>query len=255
MVTDINELIHTYADWISDQIKVRNIGEYEEITTPFLDRHNDWIQIYLKEITENKYVLTDGGYTLQDLANCGVAIETERRRNILLTNIAGFGVVLKNENELTIEATKSNYPQKKHNLIQAILAVNDMVNISTSSTMQLFSEDVKTWMRKNNVRFNEKMEVTGKSGLSHKFDIVIPPSLDGNYPERFIQPYNSLSYQQIRALAFDWCDIKDERDAQLIVIFNSNQKLSKKIQEVCDICNITTASFNEIESISQMITA
>ena len=255
MATDIAELVHTYTDWLSNQITVRKIGEYEEITTPFLDRHNDWIQLYIKEIGEKRYLLTDGGYTLQDLADSGAAIESEKRRTMLLTTLKGFGVTLENEDELTIQATKTTYPQKKHNLIQAILAVNEMVNVSTSNTIQLFSEEVKTWMRKNNVRFNEKIEVTGKSGLSHRFDIVIPPALDGSYPERFIQPYTSLSYQQIRALAFDWSDISDERNAQLIVIINSNQKLSKNIQEVCEYCNITTTLFKDIDSISQMITA
>jgi len=255
MIDDISKLVQTYPQWLSKQITVRQVGEYEEITTPFLDRHNDWIQIYVKEIDKKHYLLTDGGNTLQDLAACGVSLDSERRKNILTTTIAGFCVELQNNDELTIAATESNFAQKKHNLIQAILAVNEMVNLSTTNTVQMFAEDLKNWMKAKKVRFNENMEVTGRSGLSHQFDIVIPPSLDGTYPERFIQPYNSLSYQQIRALAFDWYDIMDERNAQLIVIINSNQKLTKKVREVCDACNITAIPFNEIDTISQQIMA
>jgi len=255
MNNEIIELVKTYPEWISKQITVRNIGEYEEITTPFLDRHNDWIQIYAKKVDENKYLLTDGGYTIQDLKNSGVSIDAGRRNTIFLSSLSGFGVKLQNEDELTIQATKTNFPQKKHNLIQAILSVNDMINLSSTTTTHLFAEDVKKWIREKNVRFNEKMEVIGESGLYHKFDIVIPPSPDGKYPERFIQPYNSLNYQQIRALAFDWCDIKDERNAKLIVIINSEDKLSKNIQEICDTFDITTTSYKDIDTITSMITA
>ena len=48
MATDIDTLLQSYTTWLGEQIKTRTIGEYQEITTPFLDRHNDCIQLYLR---------------------------------------------------------------------------------------------------------------------------------------------------------------------------------------------------------------
>ena len=33
-----------------------------EITTPFLDRHNDWIQIFVEQLENGRLYLTDDGY-------------------------------------------------------------------------------------------------------------------------------------------------------------------------------------------------
>lgn len=255
MVNDIQELIESYPKWLAEQLTIRHVGEYEEITTPFLDRHNDWIQLYVKEVADNEYLLTDGGYTLGDLADCGVSLDTGKRRSILQTNLLRFGVFLADDNdELVVHATKSTFPQKKHNLIHAILATGDMAYLSTSNTAQLFSEDVKQWMRKKLVRFNEDVNIMGKTALTHRFEIAIPSSPDGKYPERFIQSCNTLSKQWIKALALDWCDVKEVRNAQLFVITKEN-KPSKSVMEICETYGISVTPFEQIDSISPSITA
>ena len=83
MVDKIKSLIKQYSKWLSEQITVKEVGEYQEITTPFLDRHNDCIQLYLKELPEEGlYLLTDAGYTIDDLIDSGAALDTDRRRII-----------------------------------------------------------------------------------------------------------------------------------------------------------------------------
>lgn len=255
MVTDVLALIHSYADWIVEQISVRTIGEYQEITTPFLDRHNDCIQIYLKEIAENDYLLTDGGYTITDLKACGCPIDTEKRIDLLHETLRGFGVQLEEENELTVHASSGNFPQRKHNLIQAILAVNDLAYTSKQNVGQLFTEDVKQWLKKLNVRYIEKTAIFGKSGLGHAFDIVIAPSLDGKYPERIIQPYNNLTLQQAQALAFKWTDIRETRNIAIYVVTKPGRALSKNVMDICETCGMNMVLSDNLDSIAPQITA
>lgn len=255
MVTDAQTLIRSYADWIVEQISVRTVGEYEEITTPFLDRHNDCIQIYLKEIAENNYLLTDAGYTITDLKASGCPIDTDKRFDLLNETLRGFGVHLEEENELTVHTSPGNFPQKKHNLIQAILAVNDLAYTSKQNIGQLFTEDVKQWLKNLNVRYIEKMAIMGKSGLGHAFDIVIAPSLDGKYPERIIQPYNNLNLQQTQALAFKWTDIRETRNIAIYVVTKPGRALSKNVIEICDTCGMNMVSYDNLGSITPQITA
>ena len=54
MIRDIQALLDQYSIWLRDRTKLREIGDCIEITTPYLDRHNDYLQIYAKR--------ADGGF-------------------------------------------------------------------------------------------------------------------------------------------------------------------------------------------------
>jgi len=62
------DLIRNYYDWLKAKTAWREINGWVEITTPYLDRHNDYIQIYLRR-QGNEWVLTDDGYKIADLLN------------------------------------------------------------------------------------------------------------------------------------------------------------------------------------------
>ena len=46
---DIQSLLDNYINWLKSEITFSQIGEYYEITTPFLDPSNDYLQIYVKQ--------------------------------------------------------------------------------------------------------------------------------------------------------------------------------------------------------------
>lgn len=63
---DCYQLVNLYADWLKERVKLNTIGDVCELTTPFIDRHNDYLQIYVKSIPSG-ILLTDDGYTIKDL--------------------------------------------------------------------------------------------------------------------------------------------------------------------------------------------
>lgn len=77
-VLDCHQLVETYAHWLKEKVKVKKIGDVCELTTPFVDRHNDYMQIYIKA-TPSGVVLTDDGYIIRDLEISGLEFNTERR--------------------------------------------------------------------------------------------------------------------------------------------------------------------------------
>jgi hypothetical protein len=105
-VHEIEKLLHDYRAWLKDNTTLREVnGDWVEITTPYLDRHNDALQIYAR--AENGgYVLTDDSYTIHDLEASGCN---------------GFEVRMNNE-AIEVHASAENFPARKHNLIQAILS-------------------------------------------------------------------------------------------------------------------------------------
>ena len=208
MIQDIQRLVDRYSAWLRDETKLRQINEWVEITTPFLDRHNDHLQIYAKRDGDG-WVLTDDGYVIDDLRQSGCEIEPGSRRQALLTTtLNGFGVK-KDDNRLNVYATEDDFSRRKHNLVQAMVAVNDLFYLAQPMVASLFLEDVENWLRTSRIRYTPNVKFTGASGYDHQFHFVIPAS--NTQPERVLQPVNRPSRDRAQTIAFAWIDTKGVR--------------------------------------------
>jgi len=166
-----------------------------------------FLQIYVKK-DGNKLIITDDGYTISDLKLSGFDITTEKRKQVMDSILNGFSARLQGD-EIIIEANADNFPQKKHNIIQAMLTVNDMFVMASSMVANVFKEDVEIFLRLHEIRFTPSVKFTGKSGYDQSFDFVIPASL--KRPERIIKVVNRPDRQSITMLMFSWEDTKRVR--------------------------------------------
>ena len=209
MIEDIQKLIGDYQIWLRDKTALRQVNDSIEITTPYLDRHNDYIQIYAQN-KQGEYLLTDDGWSLEDLALSGCNIDSPKRQALLRMTLNGFGIRL-NNGKLEVITSPDNFSVKKHNLIQAIMAVNDLFFLAAPVVTSLFYEDVTSWLDLSDIRYTPKVTFTGKTGYDHHFDFVIPKSK--KYPERIIKAINHPTKEAAQALVFSWFDTKDVRPA------------------------------------------
>lgn len=210
MIQDIQKLLDDYTAWLRDKTSLREVADWVEITTPYLDRHNDYIQIYAKR-ANGSFVLTDDGYTIGDLEQSGCKLNSPKRQDLLKMTLNGFGVQLHGD-ALEVHATPDNFALRKHNLVQAMLAVNDMFYLAVPMVASLFYEDVVTWLDLHDVRYTPKVKFTGKTGYDHLFDFVIPKSR--NQPERIIQTINHPNRDNAQKVAFSWIDTKEVRSSE-----------------------------------------
>jgi hypothetical protein len=91
-VAEIEKLLKDYREWLKDKTSLRQVnGSWVEITTPYLDRHNDALQSYARR-ENGGFVLTDDSYTIHDLESSGCKLDTEKRRDLLQMTLNGFGV-------------------------------------------------------------------------------------------------------------------------------------------------------------------
>lgn len=145
ITNEVAKLVDDYWHWLKDKTLLKELGtEWVEITTPHLDRHNDCLQIYARK-ADNGYLLTDDGYIISDLSISGCSLDTPKRQKVLKTVLAGFGVQLDGKN-LFVQTSEKDFPLKKHSLVQAMLAVNDLFYLSSPHINTLFLEDVCQWM-------------------------------------------------------------------------------------------------------------
>ena len=211
MIDDIRNLINNYIDWVRDKTVLRKVSDdWVQIATPHLDRHNDCLQFYVRR-DGHGYLFSDDGYIINDLVNSGCMLDSLRRQELLRITLAGFGVQ-KDGDRLIMKVSSDNFPLKKHNFIQAMLAVNDLFYTTSPYVANLFYEDVAQWLDILSVRYTPKVKFTGKSGYDHMFDFVIPKSPE--QPERIVQSINNPKKDSAEALVFKWFDTKDIRSSE-----------------------------------------
>jgi hypothetical protein len=231
VIDDVQKLMDDYTRWLRDKTVLRQIGgEWVQVTTPHLDRHNDQLQFYVRK-ENNGYVLTDDGYIINDLISSGCALDSPKRQELLKTTLAGFGVHLEGD-QLVLRATPDNFSLKKHNLIQAMLAVNDLFYLASPYVASLFYEDVTQWLDLADIRYTPKVKFTGKSGYDHMFDFVIPRSR--KQPERIVQAISNPKKDAAEALVFKWLDTRETRPPESRLYAFLNDGMSTVSPSVVD---------------------
>lgn len=254
MIEDIERLISEYHAWLKDKTVLRRIDNWIEITTPFLDRHNDYIQIYAKK-SNGGLILTDDGSTIRDLEQSGCKLESRKRQDILNLTLNGFGVKTE-EKALLVHASNDNFALRKHNLVQAILAVNDIFYLSVPIVESLFYEDVVAWFDLHEVRYTPKVKFTGKTGFDHLFDFVIPKSR--RKPERIIKTINRPSRDTAQAAVLAWIDTREVRSPEscaYALLNDSDQAVSSAVIDALQSYEVRPVPWSKRESVREELAA
>jgi len=207
---ECQQLVDTYIEWLRHGLSVENIGDACEITTPFLDRHNDHLQIYAVR-KNGKVLLSDDGYILADLRTSGLEFDTPKRKLVLQSALNGLGV-REQDGELLVEATPATLGQRLHSLMQAMLAINDMFVMAQPRVASFFFEDVRQFMDDHNIRYSTRVKLSGKSGFDHEVDFLIPKS--SRHPERLAQAINAPRKDAIVSYLFGLDDARAARSRE-----------------------------------------
>lgn len=228
MSAHLDLLLDDYWAWLKDNTHTRDTNGWREITTPYLDRHNDQLQIYVQEEGDG-YVLTDDGYIIQDLEMSGCDLSGDKRQDLLRITLNGFGIQREGD-ALKTHATARTFALKKHNLLQAMLAVNDMFFMAQAMVASLFVDDVAHWLDQSEIRYIARIKYTGKSGFDHTFDYAIPKSREA--PERIVKAINHPDADAAKSLILAWTDTQEVRtpDSRGIALLNdSEQRPSRNV--------------------------
>lgn len=254
MIQDIQNLLDSYYAWLRDKTALRQIDQWVEITTPYLDRHNDYVQIYAKRASGG-FILTDDGHTIEDLEQSGCKLESRKRQDLLRMTLNGFGVQLDGR-ALQVHASPDNFALRKHNLVQAMLAVNDMFYLAAPMVASLFYEDVVAWLDVHEIRYTPKVKFTGKTGYDHLFDFVIPKSR--RQPERIIQTINRPSRDTAQAVVLSWVDTKEVRsaDSRAYALLNdTEQSVSSAVIDALRSYDVRPVEWSARESLREELAA
>jgi hypothetical protein len=238
---EIKDFIDNYLKWLKSELKVQKMGEFYEITTPFLDPDNDSIQIYVKFVGKRVF-FSDDGYTLHRLESMGITF-TGKRKKQLSDIIMQYGVK-QNGFELTAECAERDAPQRKHMFIQAILRINDLYVTSRNHVQSLFIDDINEFFDKNEIYCAPNIQLSGRSGFTHSYDFLIQRSKDK--PERLVKALNIANQTNMGSILFSWEDTKSVRpyESKLIVIINDRNKVQNGVLDGFSNYDVTTILWN-----------
>jgi hypothetical protein len=251
---EIRALMDQYVAWLRSKTTLRQVADWIEITTPYLDRHNDYLQIYARRQNGN-YILTDDGYILDELELSGCRLESPKRLALLQMTLNGFGVKLVN-GAMEVRASKDDFPMRKHNLVQAMLAVNDLFYLASPIVSSLFLEDVIAWLDENEIRYTPNVKFTGKSGYDHLFNFVIPKSK--RQPERILQAINRPSREEAGTTAFAWIDTKEVRasDSRAYALLNDSERaVSPSVMDALQSYDVQPIPWSKRQAVVEELTA
>ncbi|WP_370821901.1 DUF1828 domain-containing protein [Acidaminococcus massiliensis] len=222
--------ITNYLNWLKANMKQTQIdAETVEITTPFLDRHNDYTQIYIKNLKDHQVCISDQGYIVDDLKMCGISLKGGKRSSVFHQILSGRGIQYNDKtDELYVVCNRSQIAENQHTLLQCMLDINDMFYLSTDTVSSVFYEDVLQFFDHNDIFYSPDIKVTGKSGLSHDFPFVLQKNK--KHPERMIKLANRLDKNEAERIMFAWSDVSEKRTySQLIVFINDLNTYNKEL--------------------------
>ena len=215
LLAEARNLVNNYAAWLKERFDAEVVGDYAVISTPFLDPHNDEIELYVRKEAD-ELIVTDGGNTLSDLEASGLEISTEKRKTHLQEILNGLGVAIDGQ-ELYVRTSENEFPQRKHNLLQAVLAVQDLYLTAQAHVQQFFTEDVAIFLKANNVPFFRDFKLSGRSGFDHHFDFAFPATRER--PQRVLVAINSLTRDKTTSTAFAVSDVRIARSQEPLAAF------------------------------------
>lgn len=205
----VNELVDNYYAFLKNKTAViTNTGtSWVLISTPFVGLFNDTIEIYAKK-SNGKILLSDDGTTIRNLELIGAGVSRSPKRKDLLERVLlTYGVKMQDE-ELIIECEEADLVQKKHNLISAIIEINDMYILAKHTISSIFKEDVREYLDEQQIIYTPQFISKGSTGLEFAFDFQIAY----RDVEIVIKAFNSLNKLNLPSFLFAWEDIKSVRE-------------------------------------------
>lgn len=256
-MTSSAQVFDSYLSWLKENTVTHAVDDsgFAEISTPFLNHLRDSISIFVKfDETSNIYSLTDGGNTLAELSLAGVEIGTPKRKEILKGILHRYGVQLEGT-EINVKASISSLASKKHDLLQAILGSEELINFSRASIASVFWEDVASFLDQLQIRFVTDIKLTGTSGFNHHFNFVIPKS--SNASQRILQAVSTPTKDRVEQILWAWQDTKIARkeDSELIVFLNDQSRIDYRLSESLTNYEATPILWSERESYARVLQA
>jgi hypothetical protein len=246
-------LIDSYLNWLKETITFEKFNEYYEITVPFYDRFGDSFQLYAKQLSDGNIFITDDGYTISNLISSGISLKNNsKKKSMLVDIIKKYGLVLKGE-DITITTSLNEFPFRKNMMIQAMIEIDSMYELSNSNVKELFAENVAVFFEENNIVYTRDIQIIGRTGNIWSYDFFFQRN-NHNPEDRYCKTISNLTKTSRDNAIFSWSDSAKQRKnkSSMIAIVNDNNSVNEKDLYAFGEYNIQVISYSDISKYIQL---
>lgn len=253
----IKQKIDEYCQWLRNNTDVRkDLGtEWYSLSTPFIGLFNDHVEIFVKREGTN-ILISDDGWTLDNLSMVGVDFNRSEKRRKILDNILNtYGVTLQGS-ELIVKANDKDFPMKKHALVSAIMNINDLEVLSSNKVNSFFQDDVQTYLDSREIIYSPSIILKGLSGLDYNFNFQIA----GRKSELVIKTYETIKQDNVTSFLYCVQDVQnnrrlltDKKFRSLLIINDEIREPSSKLIEVLTEKEVEVAKWSEKDKIDNLL--
>ena len=177
-------IVKRYMDRLYQDFRVESDDEGCTLTMPYLDRHRNFIQVYITK-TESGATLSDYGDTISDLRICGLAIDNHGRRQALNEQLSLFGIELDGD-ELRMSSSWDDSPALLHEFTQGILAIGGLIHMATAEVEERLPEEAEREILRRGLEEDQLGEKDFGTALHEIFKST--DGVDLEIPERDAMP-------------------------------------------------------------------
>lgn len=203
--------INKYFEWLKKRtfVDTDETTGWSVISTPFVGLFNDTIDIFAKQTTDGRVILSDDGNTLNNLEMFGVVFKNTTGRKSIIDRIKlNYGVTISKDAEITKTIAIADFVQGKHDMLRAILELSDMINLSTHRIASTFKDDVKNLFNEKQMTVTPDFIVSGRSGIRFTFDYLIAKPRK----ETVIQVFNNFEKANLATFLLGVDEVKASRE-------------------------------------------
>lgn len=233
------DYVKEYLHHLKQEIKQKKIAPgVTEITTPFLDRFNDYTQIYIQEGIGHVRI-SDDGYILNNLEMQGIRIDSSPHKKKILRGILnrlGLKVDAATREIYTTESNRTKIIPSFHRVLQGMLDIDDMFYLVTPTATDLFADKVANFFKEHKVYNTKNVSFMGRSGYMHTYDFLLQEN--EMHPSRVVRLMNKPDKATFERFAFSWEDIREKVVADgdikkcIILINDASREKSANVKNI-----------------------
>lgn len=241
----IETIMDGYLDWYKSKMTYKQLKNAEVIITPFVNYLNDRVVIFIELLEDGKIRLSDDGVTLNELNLMNINPKSKTRKRIIDETIRNFGITLKNDILFSEAKTIQEFPQAKHNLLQSILRINDLVFTEKKNVKSLFNEEVLNFLFDHDFGGNVAPQYRGESNIVHSVDYSLGATK--KRPNILFKFQKNPSFENIASQKFIVDDLSKESNLKIngfkYVMITEKKNFSSREMKAADYSNIELIPF------------
>lgn len=205
---------------------------FTEITSPFLDMGGSNLRVFIKPLSEGRFVVTDLGEEFMTLDIAGVNYETHIKQNYITSEQKIFGVS-EHQGQFYIRVeSEEQIPEAVQNLFLFLGRIDALSLESRERTPQFFKESVADFLMKvaetrpSFSNFQENSSIHGAK-KEYKVDFLLPNLLIPTIIETVAAPSRSVVERKSQVLVSEFVDIKEKhgKEYRKVVVFDDETEV------------------------------